>query len=200
MEKEREARTSASLLSRLQSADNDEDAWREFVGRYGPKISGWCRHWGLQESDATDVTQEVLTALVRKLRAFRYDASRSFRAWLKTLAHHAWHDFLENRRRGGMDGALKTIEALETVAARDDLEKQLAQPFDQELLDEAMARVQVRVAPHTWEAFRLLTFDGLSGPEVAPRVGMQVTMVYVAKSKVQKMLREEIDKLEGREE
>ena len=86
------------------------------------------------------------------------------------------------------------------MAARDDLEKQLAQPFDQELLDEAMARVQVRVAPHTWEAFRLLTFDGLSGPEAAPRVGMQVTMVYVAKSKVQKMLREEIDKLEGREE
>ena len=61
-----------------------------------------------------------------------------------------------------------------------------------------MARVRQRVAPHTWEAFRLLTFEGQSGAEVAPRVGMQVTMVYVAKSKVQKLLREEIDALEGR--
>jgi hypothetical protein len=30
-------------------------------------------------------------------------------------------------------------------------------------------------------------------------VGLLVTMVYVAKSKVQKLLREEVDRLEGRE-
>jgi DNA-directed RNA polymerase specialized sigma24 family protein len=68
------------------------------------------------------------------------------------------------------------------------------------LLEEAMKRVQGRVAAHTWEAFRLLTFEGLSGAEVAPRVGIQVTMVYVAKSKVQKMLREELDAIEGSED
>jgi RNA polymerase sigma-70 factor (ECF subfamily) len=52
------------------------------------------------------------------------------------------------------------------------------------------------VAPHTWEAFQLLVVDGLPAAEVAAKVRMQVAMVYVAKSKVTKMLREEIRKLE----
>ena len=52
------------------------------------------------------------------------------------------------------------------------------------------------VAPHTWEAFRLMVLDGLPVAEVAAKVQLQVAMVYVAKSKVQKMLQEEIGKLE----
>lgn len=142
----------------------------------------------------------MLLQLVDKLRRFQYDPSRSFRAWLKTLVHHAWQDFLERRRRGGLGSGDSAVwERLDSVAARDNLEEQLQEVFDREVLEEAMARVRQRVAPHTWEAFRLLTFEGLSGAEVAPRVGMQVTMAYVAKSKVQKMLKEEIDRLEGRE-
>ena len=121
------------------------------------------------------------------------------RAWLKTLVHHAWQDFLARRGRAGLGSGDSVVwRNLQTVEARADLEKQLENVFDREVLEEAMARVQRRVAPHTWEAFRLLTFEGLSGAEVAPRVGMQVTMVYVAKSKVQKLLREEIEALEGR--
>jgi RNA polymerase sigma-70 factor (ECF subfamily) len=92
-------RTSASLLHRLQNDVSDEAAWKTFVERYGPRIYSWCRQWQLQDPDAQDVTQEVLLELVEKLRRFRYDPSRSFRAWLKTLVHHAWQDFLDRRRR-----------------------------------------------------------------------------------------------------
>jgi RNA polymerase sigma-70 factor (ECF subfamily) len=192
--------TSPSLLERVGQGGGDRTAWDEFVARYGPKIRAWCRHWNLQESDAEDVTQEVLLQLVQKLRSFQYDPGRSFRAWLKTLVHHAWQDFLARRGRAGLGSGDSAVwQDLQTVEARDDLERQLEELFDREVLEEAMARVRRRVAPHTWEAFRLLTFEGLSGAEVAPRVGMQVTMVYVAKSKVQKLLREEIERLEGRE-
>jgi RNA polymerase sigma-70 factor (ECF subfamily) len=200
MNPETNLNTSPSLLQRVGQGVGDQAAWDEFVARYGPKIEAWCRHWKLQESDAQDVTQEVLLQLVQKLRSFRYDPSRSFRAWLKTLVHHAWQDFLARRGRAGLgSGDSGVWQALQTVEARDDLERQLEEVFDREVLEEAMARVRPRVAPHTWEAFRLLTFEGLSGAEVAPRVGMQVTMAYVAKGKVQKLLREEIDRLEGRE-
>jgi RNA polymerase sigma-70 factor (ECF subfamily) len=200
MNDETNLRTSASLLRRVQQDVGDQAAWNEFVARYGPRIEAWCQHWRLQESDAHDVTQEVLLQLLQKLRNFEYDPNRSFRAWLKTIVHHAWQDFLAKRGRAGLgSGDSDVWTALQSVEARDDLERQLGELFDREILEEAMARVRERVAPHTWEAFRLLTFEGLSGADVAPRVGMQVTMVYVAKSKVQKMLREEIDALEGRE-
>jgi RNA polymerase sigma-70 factor (ECF subfamily) len=193
-------RTSASLLRRVQEGPGDQAAWGAFVERYGPRIYAWCRHWQLQETDAQDVTQDVLLQLVDKLRHFHYDRRRSFRAWLKTLVHHAWQDFLERRRRAGLGSGDPAVwERLETAAARADLEQQLGEAFDREVLEEALARVRQRVAAHTWEAFRLLTFEGLRGAEVAPRVGMQLTMVYVARSKVHKMLREELERLEVRE-
>jgi hypothetical protein len=33
------------------------------------------------------------------MRTFAYDASGSFRVWLKTLTHHAWHDSVQGRHR-----------------------------------------------------------------------------------------------------
>lgn len=189
--------TSASLLQRVQQDGHDPAAWGEFVQRYGPKILGWCRHWRLQDADAHDVTQEVLASLVERLRRFRYDPTRSFRAWLKTVTRNALADFLARQRRPGEGtGDSAVLVLLDSVAARGDLETRLEEVFDQEVLDEASARVRTRAAPATWEAFRLLTHEHLSGAEVAARVGMQVATVYVAKSKVLKMLREEIELLE----
>jgi RNA polymerase sigma-70 factor (ECF subfamily) len=51
------------------------------------------------------------------------------------------------------------------------------------------------VAPHTWEAFRLTTAEALSGAAAAERLGLKVATVFKAKSKVQQMLREEVEKL-----
>jgi RNA polymerase sigma-70 factor (ECF subfamily) len=87
-------------------------------------------------------------------------------------------------------------ELLQTLEAREDLLQKLEEAFDHELLEAAKARVQLRVASHTWEAFRLAALEGVPVADVAARVQMQVAMVYVAKSKVQKMLQEEIQKLE----
>jgi DNA-directed RNA polymerase specialized sigma24 family protein len=64
------------------------------------------------------------------------------------------------------------------------------------VLDLAMLRVAQRVEQHTWRAFQMLAIDGLSGAEVASQLGMQIGMVYVAKSRVQKLLQEEIRQLE----
>jgi RNA polymerase sigma-70 factor (ECF subfamily) len=89
------------LLSRLRHSPSDQAAWDEFVERYSPRIYGWCRRWNLQEADAQDVTQDVLLRLAEKMRTFAYDPSGSFRGWLKTLAHHAWHDFVKKRERAG---------------------------------------------------------------------------------------------------
>jgi RNA polymerase sigma-70 factor (ECF subfamily) len=189
--------TRVTLLTQLRQDPPDQAGWDEFVERYGRHIYRWCRRWKLQDADAADVTQDILVKLTRKLRAFAYDPSRSFRGWLKTVAYHAWRDFADSRRRSqpaAGDGLAR--ELLLTLEARDDLAQRLEEAFDLELLEAAKARVRLRVAPRTWEAFRLVALEGLPVAEAAARVRLQVAMVYVAKSKVQKMLREEVGKLE----
>jgi RNA polymerase sigma factor (sigma-70 family) len=191
-------RTSATLLERLRRSEVDQEAWAEFVRRYGPLLYRWCRHWNVQEADAQDVTQAVLTRLVVKMKAFEYDAARSFRAYLKTLAGYAWRDLLEGRKRGGVgSGDTAYLERLETIEARDDLLRRLDEEFDHEVLEEAMVRVRERVAAHTWEAFRLTALEGLPGADAAAQLGMKVYTVFKAKNKVQKMLQEEVARLSG---
>src|SRR5499427_6156055 len=91
--------TSQTLLGRLRRDPLNDAAWEEFVDHYGRHIYRWCRQWKLQDADAEDVAQDILLKLTQKLRAFAYDPSRSFRGWLKTVAHHAWRDFADSRRR-----------------------------------------------------------------------------------------------------
>jgi RNA polymerase sigma-70 factor (ECF subfamily) len=188
--------TRVTLLVRLRQDPSDRAGWDEFVESYGRHIYRWCRRWNLQDADAEDVTQDILLKLTQKLPAFAYDPSRSFRGWLRTVAHHAWRDFADSRRAADRAaGASRASELMLTLEAREDLAQRLGEAFDLELLEAAKLRVRLRVAPHTWEAFRLIALEGLPVAEVAARVRLQVAMVYVAKSKVQKMLREEIGKL-----
>jgi RNA polymerase sigma-70 factor (ECF subfamily) len=187
------ARTSASLLARV-GGSGDADAWRDFVRRYGPQVLGWCRHWRLQEADAEDVAQDVLLRVAKQMQTFRYDAGRSFRAWLKTVTRAAWSDWLDARRRsvGAGTGDTAARSALETVAAQEDLMQRIDAEFDRELFEVASQRVRLRIESQTWEAFRLTAIDGLSGAEAAERLGMKVATVFVVKGRVQQMLRDEV--------
>ena len=189
--------TSLTLLRRLRDFPDDQECWEEFVERYGAMICRWCRSWGLQEADALDVTQNVLLRIARHMRRFEYRAGGRFRSWLHTVARHAWVDYMESiQRPGGGTGDDAVQMLLVSVEAREEFLQQLDDEYDRGLLEEAMQRVAARVEPHTWQAFLAMAVEGRSGAEVAKQLGMKIGTVYVAKSKVQKMLREEIGNLE----
>lgn len=193
--------TSLTLLARLRAAPPDAVEWTEFVRLYGPRVDRWCRHWGLQGADAEDVTQTVMARLSRRLRDFKRQRPGSFRSYLRTITHHAWQDLIEAQREAAIgSGRTTVIERLGEIEARDDLAARLAEAYDGELLEIAMERVRARVEMRTWEAFRLGAIEGLPGAEVAARVGMEVATAYKARSKVQKMLQDEVRQLgEGTE-
>jgi RNA polymerase sigma factor (sigma-70 family) len=193
------SKTSPTLLGRLRQQPDDQAAWDEFVERYGRKILGWCRQRKLQETDAEDVAQMVLLNLAARMRTFAYDPSKTFRGWLRVLTQHAWSDFVDARRRAGPGkGGQESVE-LQSLEARDDLVASLEEQFDHEILEEATMRVRLRVAPQTWEAYRLTAVESLTGAQAAKRLGMQVATVFQAKGRVQKLLQQEVAKLEGKE-
>jgi RNA polymerase sigma-70 factor (ECF subfamily) len=180
----------------LRQSPADQNAWHVFVERYGPQIQGWCQRWGLQDADAKDVSQMVLLRLASRMRGFDYDPARSFRSWLKTVCRNACSDLAATRARQiGSGGHIS--EFLESVPAREDLAEQLAGAYDLELYEEAMRRARGRVQPQTWKAFHLTAVEGLSGAETASRLNAKVTVVFKAKSNVQKLIQEELRYLKG---
>src|SRR5262249_18369211 len=190
--------TRLTLLARLREQPEDKGAWTEFVDRYAPRIYDWCRQRHLQDADARDVTQNVLLKLAAKMRSFQYDPSGSFRAWLKTVTHHAWSDYVTGRQRPGLGSGSREVEdLLQQVTAGEELSAHLKDEFDHELLEESRLRVQGRVDARTWEAFRRTALENGSGAEVAAELSMTVAAVFKAKSRVLKMLQDEVRQLEG---
>lgn len=189
--------STGTTVMQLLNDPTDATAWSAFVDRYGPRIFGWCRKWNLQQADAENVTQEVLVKLFEKIRLYKPERG-SFRGWLKTVTQHAWSDYLQSQSRGGVGaGGSDYLSQFHTIQARDDLVQHLEAEFDREVLDAARTRVQLRVAANTWQAFVLLAIDGKSGAETAEQLGMTVSGVFVARKRVQTMLQEEVQRLQG---
>lgn len=197
--------TSTTLLFRLRDV-SDAEAWDDFVARYSPKIFEWCCRNSLQESDAADVTQQVLLKLVTQMRSFDYDRRRgTFRAWLKTVTTNAVRDLGRKWQNQNVRGTGDTItcEQLKSISdpkALDELSAGIEAQYQQEILREAESRVQLRVQPQTWQAWHGTAVEQKTAVDVAETVGMSVAEVYVAKSRINKMLRQEIQQMESASE
>ncbi len=188
--------TRPSLLLRLRQPD-DSAAWVEFVSLYGPVIAEWCRRRNLQASDSEDIIQAVLLRLARRMQTFSYDPVKgTFRAYLHTLAKYAINDFYAKKQERG-SGDTRVLASLETIEARDELLVQLDQQFDYELLAEAISRIQRRVERQTWEAFELTAMQGIAAAEAASRLEISIASVYKSKSRMVKLLREELALLDS---
>ena len=185
--------TPHSLLGRmLQGGPNGDEAWREFVQRYGPLVAAWCLGRGLQTSDAEDVIQEVLLRLFRYLRSYNRTQGR-FRDWLCAMTRNVTNDFQKKEQ----DRA--TVQFLEGVAeppARESLGEQLEQQFQREILTEARERVRPRCKERDWILFCRLTDEDLNSADAAREYGVTVGTIYKLKHAVSTQLRQEIARLE----
>jgi len=89
------------------------------------------------------------------------------------------------------------METLENAEARQDLQQRLDAAFDLELFDRAKSRVMSRVDRDRWLAWELTAVEQLPGEEVSARLTMKLPTVYSNRSKVQKMISDEVALLSG---
>lgn len=186
-----DSRTSYSLLLGLRDYSN-ATAWGRFLREYGPRILAWCRRHGLGDADADEVTGMVLLKLAGRMRHFEYDARSRFRGWLRTVVDSQVREFLAQRRRlpGGPAGQ-DLLAAVPDPHEAEGLEAELEAVLTPEVAA-AVADVRARVEPHTWRAFWRTTCDGRKGAEVAAELGIAVASVHQARSRVARLLREEV--------
>lgn len=179
--------TSASLLERLRQPGQQE-AWSRFVDLYTPLLYYWALRTGCQESDAADLVQEVLARLVRKIPEFHYDKQKSFRAWLRTVAHNCWR----NLRRGAKLPVEAGAADLRGVAGPENDNPFWETEYQRHLVGRALDLIQEDFQPGTWKAFLACVVDGRPTAAVATELGVSVGTVHAAKSRVLSRLRQEL--------
>lgn len=180
------AETSSSLLIRIGDPQ-DQDSWSTFVGVYTPIVFRFATLRGLQEADASDLTQEVLIEVVRSIRKFDYRPEQGrFRDWLLLVVRRRLFKFWERT---------KVNHRLVDEPARQGTDPQWIETFQSELLRVAMDKVRESVEPRVWTAFTRTWQDGISAGDVSRELNMPIDLVYSAKSRMLKRLENEIREL-----
>ena len=191
-----EVTTRVSLLLRLQHRSQDED-WQEFVDIYGPLIYRWARRHDLHENDAADLMQEVLIAVVRSIARWRIDPNRGpFRAWLWTVTKNKLLDFRRIERRRWRGNNSRVVDFLDQIESQNsDGQRDWEETYHGEVLARALRLLRPQFSAQTWDAFEKVVLEEMPPGDVSAELGMSLNAVYVAKSRVLKRLRDEIDGL-----
>jgi RNA polymerase sigma-70 factor (ECF subfamily) len=181
------SQTQPSLLVRLRDV-GDAASWQTFVDLYTPLLHRYCRRRGLQDADAADVAQEVLLQVAQSIRTFEYRPERGrFRDWLAAVTHSKLVRWWAKRGPEAAGGA--EADDLAEVPAAD---AEWTAEFNAHVLRAALERARPNFEPDTWRAFELQWLGNRSAAEAAAELGLPLTSMYVAKSRVLKRLREEV--------
>ena len=181
--------TSESLLIRLRQP-GDQQAWSEFVRLYAPLIFSWARKTGIQVQDSRDIVQDVLSIVFQKLPEFRYERSKSFRGWLRTITLNKHREYCRRTKRlvSADQSALLKLAAA-TAESTWDLD------YRQALVDRALELIRHEFQTGTWEAVREFTTTGNSAATVAKKYDISVWTIYSGRSRMMTRLREIVDGL-----
>jgi RNA polymerase sigma-70 factor (ECF subfamily) len=188
--------TPISLLERLRLRP-DAASWQRLVDLYTPLIRTWLRRHALQDSDADDLTQDVLGVLVRELPNFRHDLRRgAFRRWLRQVTVNRLRVFWRSRRARPLAGDPDLGPVLDQL---EDPDSGLSRLWDREhdlhVARRLLELIEPEFEPATWRAFRLLVLEGQTTAAVASELGLSPNAVRIAKSRVLRRFRQEVDGL-----
>ncbi len=181
--------TPLSLLERLREP-SQADAWPRFVELYTPLFFYWARRLAPQESDTSDLVQDVFATLVVELPQFSYRADKRFRGWLWTVMLNRWRQ-LQRRRTPSLlaDAELDSAMVPDDTHVLDDDE------YRGYLVNRCMQLMKSDFQPVTWKACWAHVVDAQPAAAVAADLGISVNAVHLAKSRVLRRLREELQGL-----
>ena len=157
----------------------DRSAFGLLYGRYARMVHGilLCR---VPPREVDDLVQEVFLLALRKLDSLR-DLSR-FGAWLSTITRNRANDYYRDSSR-----AEQPMRPAEEEQAQDPANDHAAEQ------EAAMTLAVLRTLPETYrESLMLRLVEGMTGPEIAARMGLTHGSVRVNLHRGMQMLREKL--------
>lgn len=188
--------TRPSLLLRLRDA-GDHAAWSQFVAIYTPLIFAFCRGRGLSESDAGDISQEVLKAVAVAIARFEYNPERSsFRNWLFTVVRSKLNNFIAAQARQPRLAGETTLHQFSEDEPNRAIEETWQREYQANLVRWAASEIQAEFKPQTWDAFWRTAIQGEPAEAVAGELGLTLNALYIARSRVTTRLKQMIQSTE----
>lgn len=181
--------TRISLIQAV--ASGEVEAWQEWDDIYRPLIQKWLGGYHLQPSDVADLTQEVMTAFVRKIEDFDHNGRiGALRNWLRTTTVNVARNYLHRQNLP----AAGTSQIREMLLQLEDPHSSISGEFnlehDRNLIRKLLERISKQFEPITLDIFQTHVVVGLGAVETAEKLKTTVASVHTAKSRVLRRLRQ----------
>jgi RNA polymerase sigma-70 factor (ECF subfamily) len=186
--------TPISLLQKLRhpTTRESEQAWQRFVQLYTPLLMLWARRLDLSTEDTADLLQEVFLVLAREMPRFRYDPAHRFRPWLWTVLVNKGRD---RYRRIQARPVLAHPKEFEQAMSPDNVQLYADEEYRTYLVGRALEIMRTEMEPVHWQACWQYIVQDRPAAEVAQELGLTVNQVYLAKSRILRRLRTELEGL-----
>ena len=185
--------TSLSLLDRVRES-SDAEAWDRLVALYAPLLKHWLRRYDIQDTDAEDITQDVMAALLKEIPGFQHNQRPgAFRSWLRRILVHRVRRFWRSRDRQPVATGTSSMDERLNKLQNDcsEVSQMWNREHDDYVLNRLMKIVRPQFAPETWQAFHRQVIGCQMADTVAHELGMSLSSVYMAKSRVLRALRQQ---------
>lgn len=178
--------THQSLLEKIQNGD--EVSWNEFYQRYSPIIRYVGHLYHFNENECDDLIQNVMLKFFSSSKKFVYRKGEvKFRTYFASIIRSQAVDHIrKNAARSG--------NVPEMTDRDDSFDELFFEEWKKFMLEESLDELRQRVDPRTYQAFELYALQHRDISEIAAIPGFDKNMVYVAKSRCMKMLREIIER------
>ena len=134
--------------------------------------------------------------MAREIPRFDRQREGSFRAWLRQVTINRVRNHQRQRQRRPTVELTSSDAFIDRLAEpNSELAREWDLDHDRHVFQKLQAVVQPGFAATTWNAFRRFALDGLPAAQVAEELGLSVTAVLLAKSRILKRLREEAGEL-----
>ena len=189
-------------MSRLKNWE-DNKSWQEFFDTYWSLIYGVAIKSGLTDAEAQDVVQETIISAAKHIKNFKYDASKSFKAWLLNMTRWRITDQLRkrlpvrpsSRPRGEETTRTKTIERIPSPTGYD-LDAKWDAEWRAHIQETALQRIRNRVNPKHYQIFDAYVIKEWPVEKVTAILHVTEHQVYKVKSRVAALLKKELAQLE----
>ena len=178
------------LVARCRKGE--DDAWRELVDRFGPKVYAIAYHFTLRREDAEELSQEIFLKLFENLH--RYDGGFPLVAWVLSVSRNLCIDRYRRKKREKSFRFVSDEAVTALLKSEDDPAGMALKKERTQLLFSALSEIPEDLA----EILILRDLNGLAYDEIGTALelpeGTVKSRLFRARAEVARRIRERHEK------
>jgi len=172
--------------------EGNDDAWRELVDRFGPKVYAISYHFTMKREDAEELSQEIFLKLFENLH--RYDGGFPLVAWILSVSRNLCIDRYRRRKREKSFRFVSDEAVTALLKSEDDPSSMALKKERTQLLFSALSEIPEDLA----EILILRDLNGLAYDEIGKALelpdGTVKSRLFRARAEVARKIRERHEK------